>query len=289
MPAKALPDRSLLLVEDDSALSRLVVSHMEALEWSVAVASSSASALDLIRDTESVYAYAMIDIYLPLEDGTPAEAYVGYQLAEQIAQVSPETRMIGMSQFLPADQGLRSSGRFDAFVEKRELIQNPTGTLGQYLQCDCAREHGEDDGEQALIPRPSGGRALPWPLVAAMCGIGAAAIPPVFVLVGAGVLRASLIVGLAVFTAVLLLNPRRRYFRAFATILGAWLSSTVLPQMGVHVESARGMLSFFRDGPGWMFHVVAMMLMIATLALDWRTRPRVDGHTEEARSRESGA
>jgi CheY-like chemotaxis protein len=264
--------QTILLVEDDSGLSDLIVSHLRPSRWSVAVARTSEAALSLIRNAAVPYNYAILDVWLPQDASGSAQPFVGFLLAEQIGTLSPETKIIGMSQFIDASSALRTSGRFFGFIEKSALIAEPVGTLERCLRSGGAGVPAQTPTSGLPRPQPLQRHTLPWLFVACMSALVAAALPLVFALVGSGRLRLCLVVGLIVFLLVLLLNPHRRYFSAFTAILGVWASSTVIPTLGVYVDSPRFLASFFTQGPGAAFHLSSVVLMVVLLILDWKTR-----------------
>ncbi|HUU95656.1 MAG TPA: response regulator [Phycisphaerae bacterium] len=250
----------ILLVEDDSGVANLIRSHLSHDVWSVCVAKTAVEALGLIRQQPEPYDYALVDVWLPQDEASSAQAYVGYQLAEQISALSPTTRIIGMSQFVDSPSALRTLGRFAGFVEKSALMEDPKAVLMRCLKqgvtlplvaCDETARRSE-------IGRPHPG--LPWVLVAALAGMAAATLPLVFVLLHSGILRICLVCGILVFIVVLLLNPRRRYFSAFMATLGVWFSATAVPALDLQVDAPRFLLSFLTQGPGAMFHVAAVVI-----------------------------
>ena len=70
----------------------------------------------------------------------------------------------------------------------------------------------------------------------------------------------------------LLANPERRYFRAFTTLLGAWLGAMAVPSLGLHVEGDGFLVTFAAQGPGTVSHIVFLALSIALLLLDFAIR-----------------
>lgn len=272
MSDKRMRTQTLLLVEDDSGLAALIASHFGSDQWSVSIAKNSKEALDFIKNAAEPYTFAILDIWLPTDEQATAQPYVGYQLAEQITTASSTTKIIGMSQFIGASSALRTSGRFFGFIEKPALIANPSETLTQCLRIGGPVVSDRSSLRQNKHEPRSHRHGLPWLLVAGMSGLTAAALPLAFVLLGSGIFRICLVVGLAVFLFVLLLNPRRRYFSAFTTILGIWASSTVIPALGLHIGLPKFLVSFFSQGPDPAFHIAAVVLMIVVLVLDWKTR-----------------
>jgi CheY-like chemotaxis protein len=264
--------QTILLVEDDSGLADLIVSHLPPSRWSVAVARTSEAALSLIRNAATPYNYAILDVWLPQDDSGSAQPFVGYLLAEQIGTLSPKTKIIGMSQFIDASSALRTSGRFFGFIEKSALIAEPLATLERCLQSGGTGVPAQTSTSGVPQPQLVLRHRQSWLFVACMSGLVAAALPLILALVGSGLLRLCLVAGLIVFLLVLLLNPHRRYFNSFTTILGVWASSTFIPALGVHVDSPKLLVSFFTQGPGAAFHLSSVLLMIVLLILDWKTR-----------------
>lgn len=83
----ASPDKSILLVEDDADARNALSALLELIGYRVVVAENGANALQLIAEIQP--ALVLLDLQLPDMDG--------YQLAEQLHHLAPDTRMVILS------------------------------------------------------------------------------------------------------------------------------------------------------------------------------------------------
>ena len=97
---------------------------------------------------------------------------------------------------------------------------------------------------------------------------GAIIFTSLFLLVPNFVVRAAILVGVGTFIVVLSLNPKRRYFRAFLTVLCGWTGAVALgPILRLQVLATLLEGSSY-EAPHPIFHIVAGALMTLLLALD---------------------
>jgi len=270
----------VLVVDDDTALATLIRSHLPPADYVVHGAADAKEALRVITESKEPYDIALIDLWIPVggAKAKSAQPYLGVQLAEQVAQCSPGTKLIAVSLYGDAETTLRNSGRFSGFIAKAELTRNPKASLMAVLmsnQCAAETEHAKAPCPQQ--PACQLKRSWSWITIAAVAGLAAGMVPVLAVVTPSGLPRICVAVGLCTFIVVLFANPRRRYFRAFSVVLGGWLGVTGVPALGIRVDAPDLLVTFFSDEPSGVFHVVSVCLMITLLILDrFEHRERVE-------------
>lgn len=134
--------RRILIVDDDTGLASVVRSHLPMSEFILDTATDAQQALAAVTRSEEPYELALIDLWIPSGDGEikSAQPYLGIQLAEQLAEQSPETKLIAVSLYADRVTTLRNSGRFSEFIEKGTLVKDPRAVIARLVASDLLGE-----------------------------------------------------------------------------------------------------------------------------------------------------
>jgi predicted nucleotide-binding protein len=111
----------ILIVDDNYADARSLASHMQAFGVEASTAHSVEQAERLLRDSETPFDLAILDIILPLNPDSPGIQFEGFNLAERLRKVSPQTRLVAVSAYMPPDRIKALSGAFDWCLQKTQL------------------------------------------------------------------------------------------------------------------------------------------------------------------------
>ena len=130
----APPSKTILLVEDDPILRRLVRRVLQTLDYQLLEAPNGAEAVKLASEQETPIDLMVTDIMMPAMDG--------FELAEQFSPLHPETRVLFLTGYADDSafvrRGLRKSGYSyllkpftqDALTRRiKELLRYPAGVV----------------------------------------------------------------------------------------------------------------------------------------------------------------
>jgi two-component system, NtrC family, response regulator len=104
-------NRTILLIDDDERLSRLLADLFELEEYSVTIAQNAAEALERVARAESVFAVAIADVHLPDMNGI--------DLVRHLKTQSPATEVIVLTAHAEVRDGVEAmkNGAFDYAVK----------------------------------------------------------------------------------------------------------------------------------------------------------------------------
>ena len=123
---RALVGKKVLIVEDHPAYSENTMSYLQALGLEVISTRSLLGALNVVSKSKESFDIALIDIYLPLEDGGIDRQNMGIYLAAIIKMIWIDVPVVGISNYVEEiPEGLISV--FSDVLKKREVFMQRNG------------------------------------------------------------------------------------------------------------------------------------------------------------------
>ena len=123
---KLLIGKTALVVEDHPAYNENVTSHLQTLGLDVISTFSLLQALKVASEQSKPIDIALIDVYLPLDDGGIDHAGMGFYLAAILKTLWGDIPIIGISNYI---EEITESERsvFSDLLRKRELFMQRNG------------------------------------------------------------------------------------------------------------------------------------------------------------------
>jgi CheY-like chemotaxis protein len=154
MTYKNLRGRHVIVVDDDPSAVSLLSRSLESVGCDVAVARAACTARKMFAGS-APFDIALVDLYIPDDEAAqPDRIMRGEELAHYIRQVSPRTRIVGVSAFFDRAPAGAVPGLFSAFISKSDLVSSPTlvqlfetidGVLEEeHRPCRIFLSHGHD-------------------------------------------------------------------------------------------------------------------------------------------------
>lgn len=117
-----LAGKRILIVEDDRMLAEHLQAQLQQAGCFASFAFSQVGALKKLQQNESAFDVAILDFYIPMNDGGRPQFDIAPQLAEELHQTSPDLYIIGLSNYFHELTGRAISKHFNAFIQKRDLF-----------------------------------------------------------------------------------------------------------------------------------------------------------------------
>lgn len=142
--------RRVLLVDDNYDFSMSCASYLREAGYNVFTAYSAIDAMKLVMETTTPFDIAIIDVCLPTSHETDTLQVEGFNLARNLKERSPATRLIGMSGIVPSDNVKSLSAHFDAYLDKPLTPDSLIAAVGDLINPGRRKPvvfivHGHDD------------------------------------------------------------------------------------------------------------------------------------------------
>lgn len=128
-PGEIVTMKRILIVDDDYAVARSLASHVESYGFEVIAAHSLEQAEKVLKTAKTPFDLALLDIVLPIGPDSRGIEFAGFNLAERLRKLSPQTLLIALSAFMPPDRIEALSGAFDLCIQKSHLTSKQVAEL----------------------------------------------------------------------------------------------------------------------------------------------------------------
>lgn len=134
MARVSLRGTHILIVDDDRMVTENLQASLQMAGSNVTCAWSRTGALKAVQRRKEAYDLALIDLYLPINDGGRPAFGTGLKLAEILRKTSPKLKLIGISLF--HDESIARAFRkyFATFVRKADLFADESTAKARVLE-----------------------------------------------------------------------------------------------------------------------------------------------------------
>ncbi|BCX48088.1 hypothetical protein HAHE_19960 [Haloferula helveola] len=183
---------------------------------------------------------------------------------------------LGASDFLQKTKVLLSPTSRHLELKVVKALLEPTINLAdreeaEKLIKENARLKAQARGAKKLAVR-FGSLVSEWFFKAILAGVAAAVFTWLVTQLQPGKVQIALLVGGIVFVFVIVRNPLRRFANAFWALLTVWSSACLVSSFSIAVEHRDSFLDIWFSGQELWFHIVAGVLMLSCLILDFVER-----------------